>query len=220
MAEVTPATPVTPVACARATTFSPIVDDGPRTAFLHTSESTTADWLTIGVAMTGHLSVLPDTVLSILRGLDALQLGYPVSMLELSLRTATRARRAGASDDLILVALCHRIGMAFTVEGYAELSAAVLRGYVADSAYRVARHHPAYSTRRSAPSDGDPTARYASQPWHADAQRFAREWADPSYDPGDDALALDDFESLVRAKLGLSLHDAYVTRTDCVGAGS
>jgi predicted HD phosphohydrolase len=202
--------PTTHAGCAVPLRFDPIIDDGPRTTFTNTEHSNTLDWAMIGLAVRFQAPAQPDRFLALLHRLGGLSFGYPLTLLDHSLQVATRARRDGASDDLVLAALCHRLGMALSIEGYAELSAAMLRGYVSEPAYRVVRHHAEY-----AQAGAQRRARYVAQPWHPDAVRFVDTWAAPAWSASYDTLPLSAFEALVRAKFD-PLHDPYLTRTDCI----
>jgi predicted HD phosphohydrolase len=162
---------------------------------------------------------VPAAVLALLRQLAELDVGYPVDLLTHSLQTATRAVQANATDDLVLAALLHDVGFALVVEGHAEISAAILRGYVDENAYRVVRHHTELEWQHYGALIGQPTdqrARYIGQPWFADAERFVDEWEIASYEPGFAAMALEDFEDLVRARFGDGslIHDQ--TASDCI----
>ena len=154
------------LACPVLTHFPAISDDAPRSSFTVMDDGDQLQWLITGTAAALYAAQVPDRVLFMLRALDNIQAGYPLSALQHSLQAATRARRAGASDELVLCALCHHLGMVITVEGQAELSAAILRGFVSEDAYRVLRHQAEYQWAQYGERIGLPTdqsARYADQ---------------------------------------------------------
>lgn len=193
------------VACPVITQFPAIVDLGARSTFTRMDRGDQLQWLVTGVSAAQYAVQLPDCVLAMLRNLDVVHFGHPISMLAHSLQVATRAREANASDDLVLAALCHHIGSLLTVEGQAELSAAILRGFISEDAYRVLRHHNEYQWSVYGAQVGLPTTqreRYANESWHRDAERFCDEWDCAGYDPSFRSLPLAEFEPLVRAKLG------------------
>ncbi|HKU40856.1 MAG TPA: hypothetical protein VJR89_21995 [Polyangiales bacterium] len=192
-------------ACPVATSFPAILDLGPRAGFKRMDRGDELEWVTVGFSAALYADQLPDTILGLLRQLDLRSFGYPLSVLAHSLQTATRARRANASDELVLCALCHQLGCAITVEGQAELSAAILRGFVSEEAYRVVRHQDEFQLLHYGAQVGRPPAlreRYAAESWYALAQTFCDEWDSPSYASDYAALPLEAFEPLVRAKLG------------------
>ena len=208
------------VACARATYFVEPPDDGLRHGVTSFHATQTADWVVSGLSGALFQTTVPDTLLRMLRTLGSMYLGYPLTVLEHSLQTATRARRAGASEDLVLAALLHHVGMAVSVEGYAELSAAMVRGHVSEDTYRIIRHHPEYAAKHYGEKLGQATderARYASRAFHADAVRFADDWERVAYDPAYPSLPLEDFEPLIRARFAsLALENPYPTQHDCI----
>src|SRR5271167_5011427 len=98
---------------------------GRRAGFRSMSEGTAEDWQIIN-------SVEPDvalseSVLEQLRRLGEAPSGFAVDRLTHSLQTATRAERAGRSDDYVLAALLHDIGDNLAPENHSELAAAVLK---------------------------------------------------------------------------------------------
>jgi predicted HD phosphohydrolase len=208
-----------PLACARPTAFAPIPDDGLRADYTSTSGTDTEDWLVQGVSSALLQTTMPDVLINLLRGLGSMHLGYPINLLDHSLQTATRARRDGASDDVVLAALFHHIGTALTVEGQAEVGAAIARGYVSEDAYRIIRHHPEYAWKHHGVQIDRPTDqrdRYAGQSFHPDAVRLADDWDRVSYEPDYPSLPLSDFEPLIRARFTSLTSDLFSTQRDCI----
>jgi predicted HD phosphohydrolase len=182
------------------------------------------EWITVGFSATAYAEQHPDTVLHLLRLLDRVHIGYPTSVLAHSLQTATRARRANASDELVLCALCHHLGSAITYEGQAELSAAILRGFVSEDAYRIVRHQDEFQLFHYGAQVDRPSSqreRYVSERWYGQARTFCDEWDSPSYATDYASLPLEEFEPLVRAKLGTSSGYLVGTLTseDCIAGG-
>lgn len=205
-------------ACARATSFPPVSDPGPRAEFSSTAETDTNDWIVQGLASALYQTSMPTTLIALLESLGLMHLGYPLNLLDHSLQTATRARRAGASDDLVLAALLHRLGLTLTIENYAEVSAAIVRGFLSEDAYRVVRHHPEYALQHYGAQIEQPTglrARYLGESFHADAVRFADEWQRPSFDPAYDSLSLSDFAPLLQSRFSSIPSALYLTQRDC-----
>lgn len=203
--------------CARPTRFLPFSDKGPRTSFRRTDDSTTLDWGVIALNLTVHAAALPDRIMRLLGELDELYIGHPFSMLEHSLHAAARARRDAATDDWVIAALCHRIGMTVSVANYAELSAAIMRGYISDDAYRAVAHLADF-VRTPEAGESDRVAsrtRHQTQPWFAAATRFADVWLSPVRASGERPLALAELEPLVRSSFTQLAPEPYTTKTDC-----
>ena len=68
---------------------------------------------------------VPGGIIEMLRKLGKMYAGFGVSQLHHALQTATLARRANASDELVLAALCHDIGKAVSIPNHGEISAAI-----------------------------------------------------------------------------------------------
>jgi predicted HD phosphohydrolase len=175
-----------------------------RSAFTRMDQSTGEDWMTIGRATVELQPNVADRVLSMLRAFHDLYAGFGVSQLHHALQTASMARRANASDEIVLIALCHDIGKYVSIANHAAIAAEILRPYVSDEAYRVVlthqdfqgRHYFAHFGRSSTLRD-----RHRGEPWYALAERFTDEWDQAAFDPAYPVLPLEEFEPLVRSTL-------------------
>ena len=67
--------------------------------------------------------------------------GYQVTRYEHSLQTATRAARAGESEEYVVAALFHDIGDRLAPDRHGEMAAAVLEPYVSDEIAWIVRQH-------------------------------------------------------------------------------
>lgn len=143
------------------------------------------------------------TILGLLRSLRAQpRCGLPVDQLEHALQSATRARRAGASDELVVVSLCHDLGKGISLLNHPAIAAEILRPFVSPGAYQIVRTHADFQGRFSAPHRKlDPEAYlvHRAEPWFDQALQFSDDWDCPSFDPQYDSLPLEAFEPLVRA---------------------
>ncbi len=88
-----------------------------------------------------YTAKLADRVLDHLRRLEHSLSGYRVSRLEHSLQGATRAFRAGESDEYIVAVLLHDIGDELATFSHSEMAAAILRPFVSERLYWIVRHH-------------------------------------------------------------------------------
>ena len=203
-----------------ATTFPTIVDNEGRATFSRMDESTLADWFTIGTATSALMAPhVPVAITNLLLRLETLTLGYPIDLLTHSLQCATRARQAGASDELVLAALCHKVGVAISPEGYSEISAAAMRGHVSEATYRVVRHFEEFAWMHYGTHMGQPTDlrnRYTTELWYGDAVRFCDEWVMPSFDPEFEAMPLEAFEGLLGSRFGDGALVSEATAEDCI----
>jgi predicted HD phosphohydrolase len=163
-------------------------------------ESRPEDWAIIGQAVMKRQAAMPEMIKKLLRQLEEQVDGFAVNQLQHSLQTATRALRAGASEELIVASLCHDIGKVISVENHPAIAAEILRPYVSPETYEIIRVHQDFQGRHYYHLRGkDPDLRrhHRGQPWYARARQFADEWDQTSFDPDYDTLPLEHFEPMI-----------------------
>ena len=92
--------------------------------FTRMDEGKIEDWMVIRQSVSERQSTMPQIIKNLLLRLEEQVDGFAVNQLEHSLQTATRAVRAGASEELIVAALCHDIetdALAFGQSAHAGL---------------------------------------------------------------------------------------------------
>jgi len=144
---------------------------------------------------------LPEVVLSALRQLSRGLQGYRVSRLEHSLQCATRARRDGADDEMILAALVHDIGDELAPYNHAAVAAAVIRPYVREEVTWIVAQHGLMQTYYYAHHQGgnrNMRDQLRGHRWFDAAAAFCENWDQASFDPDYSSMPLADFEPLVR----------------------
>ena len=104
-------------------------------------ESTAEDWVVIRRQMHVTQAMVADNVLALLRVLASDHGGYPVTRLEHSLQTATRAERAGRDDEYVLCALVHDIGDTLAPFNHPAIAAEMLRGLVGEGNQFMVEQH-------------------------------------------------------------------------------
>ncbi len=173
---------------------------GPGT-FRRMDESTAEQWARIGAETMANQGRVADRVLGMLAGLASITDGFAVDQLTHSLQTATRAERAGASDEMVVAALCHDIGKYVSVPNHPRIAAEILRAYVSDEVYQVILTHQDFQGRHyyhHFSMDPEMRESYRAEPWFSLAERFADEWDQTSFDPEYPSESLAHFEPLVR----------------------
>lgn len=168
--------------------------------FTRMDESSAAEWKLIGQAVAGRQSRMPAMIKTLLLQLEAQTDSFAINQLEHGLQTATRAERAGASEELIVAALCHDMGKAISVDNHPAIAAEILKPYVSRETYEIVRTHQDFQGRHYYALMGrDPNARaqYVNEPWYALAEQFTDEWDQTSFDPAYDTLPLEHFEPLI-----------------------
>lgn len=146
-------------------------------------------------------ALLPDRVLSLLRGLEHSLDGYRVTRLEHSLQSATRALRDGADDDLVAAALLHDLGDLLAPDNHAAFAAELLRPYLRPDCVWIVEHHGIFQLHyygRHIGADPDAREKYRGHPHFDACARFCEDWDQTSFDPGYESLPLEDFAPLVR----------------------
>jgi predicted HD phosphohydrolase len=169
-------------------------------AFSRMDRGTVEDWTAVSEAVDRWQSTLPERIKTMLRQLQDQVEGYRVSQLEHCLQTATRAERAGSSEEMIVAALCHDMANAISIENHAAVAAEILKPYVSQETYEIILTHQDFQGRYYGGLFGmDPEARrrYENEPWYEKACRFSDEWDQTSFDPAYDMLPLEHFEPMI-----------------------
>ena len=168
--------------------------------FTRMDQGQIADWMIIGQAVAQRRAAMPQMIRKMLGQLEEQVDGFAVNQLEHSLQTATRAVRAGATEELIVAALCHDIGKVVSLENHPAIAAEILKPYVAPETYEIVRTHQDFQGRHYYALLGkNPLAReqYTNQPWFDAACQFTDEWDQTSFDPDYDTLPLSYFEPMI-----------------------
>jgi predicted HD phosphohydrolase len=147
---------------------------------------------------------LPDRLMESLRKLEHSLSGYRISRLQHSLQGATRAQRAGESDEMIIAVLLHDIGDELAPYSHSEMAAAILRPFVSDKIYWIIKHHGVFQMYYYAHHcGGDRNVRemYKDNAWYQDAIDFCHNYDQNCFDPDYPAEPLEFFEPILRRVL-------------------
>ena len=169
-------------------------------SFTRMDQGKPEDWMQIGQAVAQRQSTMPSIIKSMLARLEEQVDGFAVNQLVHGLQTATRAERAGASEEMIVAALCHDIGKVISVENHPAIAAEILKPYVSRETYEIIRTHQDFQGRHYYALMGkDPEARrqYADETWFEMARCFTDEWDQTAFDPEYDTLPLAHFEPMI-----------------------
>ena len=172
--------------------------------FTRMDQSSRDEWMHIGRETVALQAEVPKRILSLLRDLRHVRGGFAVDQLHHALQTATMARRANASDEVVLAALCHDIGKAISIPNHAAIGAELMKPYVSNDVYEVLRTHQEFQGRHYFEHFGASATlreRHRHQPWFALAEQFTDEWDQAAFDPAYPVLPLEEFEPLVYAKM-------------------
>ena len=148
-----------------------------------------------------YCSELADRLLSALGQLEHSLSGYRINRLEHSLQSATRAHRAGESEEMIFAALLHDIGDELAPYSHSEMAAAILRPFVSEKIHWIIKHHGLFQMYYYAHHcGGNRNSRevFKQHKWYQDAVDFCEKYDQNCFDPDYDSEPLQFFEPLVR----------------------
>jgi predicted HD phosphohydrolase len=177
-----------------------------RTAVSFTAlrDATEADVRLLVDRMNENVAAVPDTLLAVLRSLQANDAGLQVDRLEHSLQTATLASRDGASDEMIVAALFHDIGEVLAPINHAQVAAAVLRPYVSETTHWIVEHHDVfqgYYYLHFLGRDRNARERWKGHPAYQATVDFCEKYDQPAFDPAMRSMPLEAFEPIARRVL-------------------
>ena len=168
--------------------------------FISMAQGTRAEYELLDRYEAEFTDSLAHRILEHLEQLDDSISGYKVSRLEHCLQSATRAHRAGESEEVVVAALVHDIGDMIAPFSHSELAAAVLRPFVSEKTYWIVKHHGLFQTYYYAHHlGGDRNARdrYRDHQWYDDAIRFCELYDQNCFDPDYDSAPLSFFAPMV-----------------------
>ena len=148
-----------------------------------------------------YKAALPDRIVESLRKLEHSLSGYRISRLEHCLQGATRAHRAGESEEMIVAILLHDIGDELATYSHSEMAAAILRPFVTEKLYWIVKHHGVFQMYYYAHHcGGDRNCRdmYRDHAWYQDAVDFCHNYDQNCFDPDYDSEPLEFFEPILR----------------------
>jgi predicted HD phosphohydrolase len=143
---------------------------------------------------------LPQRLMKALAQLAHSLSGYKVSRLEHVLQAATRAHRAGESDEWVMAALLHDIGDDLATYSHSEMAAAVLRPFVSEEIYWVVKHHGIFQMFYYAHhSGGDRNARdqFVNHQHYQASVKFCHEYDQNCFDPDYQPESLEFFKPMI-----------------------
>jgi len=169
-------------------------------SFTKMSEGTDQDYAYLDELEDQFKLGLADRLITALAQLEHSLSGYKISRLEHVLQSATRAHRAGESEQWVMAALMHDIGDDLATYSHSEMAAAILRPFVSEEIYWVIKHHGIFQMFYYAHhSGGDRNARdqFADHPYYDSAVKFCHEYDQNCFDPEYKSESLEFFRPMV-----------------------
>jgi len=169
--------------------------------FTRMQDGSLDDWKIIGAAHKQDFGKTADRFIAMLRQLEDATLGFACDQLQHALMCGTLARRAGASTEHIVIALCHDIAKVINVPNHGPIAAEMMRPYISEDSYHVIYHHQAFQGEHYYHYLGAPTdlrQQWKDESWYPLAVKLVDEWDAPAFDPDFEADSLDSFIPLMR----------------------
>ena len=179
-------------------------------SFRRMEDGTREDYELLDESEREYCRGLPDTVLAALARLNHTLQGYPVSRLEHSLQAATRARKDGADDEMVLAALIHDVGDELAPYNHAVIAAGIIRPYVRPEVTWIVEQHGLFQSYYYAHHLGGNRHgrdKFRDHPWYGACRDFCANWDQCSFDPTYEWRPLASFEPLVRTIFSRPAHD-------------
>ena len=183
----------------------------PTVSFTKMENGTREDYLLLERSELRDAQLLPGRIIKALERLDHSLEGYPISRLQHSLQSATRAMRDGADDELIVAALIHDVGDDLAPYNHAAIAAELIRPYVRAEVTWIVEQHglfQCYYYVHHLGGDRNMRDRYRDHPWYEACALFCEKWDQCSFDPAYDTLPLEAFVPLVKKIFSRKPHDA------------
>ena len=187
--------------------------------FAQSDTSTPLDWQIIQAAARAQQPAVAPSVMNMLRALNDLHIGAPISRGVHTRQMATRALRANSSDETVFISLMHDAAEVVSGTAHAEVAAALVRPYVSEASYHIVRTHMEFQLLHYGDKLLLPTnlrERYAGEPWYDDAVIFSDAFDQLAFDPHYDTLPLEEFEPLVREFFDRPPEHRSRTAEDCL----
>ncbi len=169
--------------------------------FTRMQDGTAEDWAIIGAAHKEHFTKTPAHLMDMLRSLESVTVGFACDQLQHSLMTGTLARRDGAGDEEVAIALLHDIGKAVNIPNHGAIGAELMRPYVSEDAYHAIYNHQRFQGKYYYEFAGaNPNMRedFTSESWYDLAIKLVDRWDAPAFDPDYEVDSLESFEPLLQ----------------------
>ena len=168
--------------------------------FTRMQDGTAEDWGVIGAAHMEHFTKTPSHIMDMLRSLENVTVGFACDQLHHSLMTGTLARRDGATDEEVAIALLHDVGKAVNIPNHGAIAAELIRPYVSEDSYNAIYYHQQFQGKYYFEYLGaSPNMRedHADKSWYALAEKLVDRWDAPAFDPDFEVDSLESFEPII-----------------------
>ena len=172
-----------------------------KVSFTEMKNGTKEDYLFLEKHEKNYINKTADRVLKYISGLTKTLEGYPISRLEHSLQSATKALKAGEDEEMIVAALLHDIGDELAPLNHSEYAAAILKPYVSEKTHWIVERHGEFQTYYYAHhlgGDRNKREKYKDHKYYQATIDFCEKYDQGCFDPNYKSLPLEHFEPMVR----------------------
>ena len=172
-----------------------------KVSFTEMKKGTKEDYLFLDEHERKYANQTADRILKFMSGLTETLEGYQVSRLEHSLQSATRAFKAGESEEMVVATLLHDIGDELAPMNHSEYAATILKPYVSEKTHWIIEKHgefQMYYYAHHLGADRFKREKYKDHKYYQATVDFCEKYDQCSFDPNYKSMSLKDFEPMVR----------------------
>lgn len=176
-------------------------DTEQRATFTSFETSTQQDWALISSQLPATQAMAGENIIEQMKMLARDHGGFPVSRLEHSLQTATRAEQDGRDEEYVLCALLHDIGDTLSPYNHPAIAAAIVKPFVSEANHWMVEHHgifQGYYFWHHLGMDRNTRDNYADSPFYDYTEEFCAKYDQTAFDPDFVSAPLDHYEPLIR----------------------
>jgi len=172
-----------------------------KVSFTEMKNGTKEDYLFLEKHEKNYVNETADRILKYMSGLTKTLEGYPISRLEHSLQSATKALGAGEDEEMIVAALLHDIGDELAPMNHSEYAAAILKPYVSEKTHWIVERHgefQAFYYTHHLGGNKNIRDKYKKHKYYQATIDFCEKYDQGCFDPNYKSLPLEHFEPMVR----------------------
>ncbi len=172
-----------------------------KVSFTEMKHGSKEDYLFLEKHEKNYVSKTADRILKYMSGLTKTLEGYPISRLEHSLQSATKALKAGQDEEMIVAALLHDIGDELAPMNHSEYAAAILKPYVSEKTHWIIERHgefQAFYYAHHLGGDRNKREKYKDHKYYQATIDFCEKYDQGCFDPNYKSLPLEHFEPMVK----------------------
>ncbi len=172
-----------------------------RASFRSFQESTKDDWSLIMRHIGQTQNMVADNVLHLLQQLGSDHGGFPVTRLEHSLQTATRAEKDGRDAEYVVCALLHDIGDTLAPFNHPYIASTMLKPFASEANHFMVAQHgifQGYYFWHHIGLDRDAREAFRDSPYFEYTEEFCAKYDSPAFDPEYKSAPLEHFAPLVQ----------------------